>query len=116
MYFWAEIKINCFIGRSILRSRSLLFVLALVGMSNAQLLDMSQISDKYMVENKINKIRVEGTHHMDERSVLGRIGIRTGQSYSPTSLSEKVQNSVSSLYASDLFDDVTAWAEKHELN
>ena len=30
-------------------------------MSNAQLLDMSQISDKYMVENKINKIRVEGT-------------------------------------------------------
>ena len=80
-------------------------------MSNAQLLDMSQISDKYMVENKINKIRVEGTHHMDERSVLGRIGIRTGQSYSPTSLSEKVQNSVSSLYASGLFDDVTAWVD-----
>jgi len=80
-------------------------------MSNAQLLDMSQISDKYMVENKINKIRVEGTHHMDDRSVLGRIGIRTGQSYSPTSLSEKVQNSVSTLYASGLFDDVTAWVD-----
>ena len=47
-------------------------------MSNAQLLDMSQISDKYMVENKINKIRVEGTHHMDERSVLGRIGLGDG--------------------------------------
>ena len=80
-------------------------------MSNAQLLDMSLISDKYMVENKINKIRVEGTHHMDDRSVLGRIGIRTGQSYSPTSLSEKVQNSVSTLYASGLFDDVTAWVD-----
>ena len=80
-------------------------------MSNAQLLDMSQISDKYMVENKINKIHVEGTHHMDERSVLGRIGIRPGQSYSPTSLSEKVQNSVSTLYASGLFDDVTAWVD-----
>ena len=80
-------------------------------MSNAQLLDMSQISDKYMVENKINKIRVEGTHHMDERSVLGRVGIRAGQSFSPTTLSEKVQNSVSSLYASGLFDDVTAWVD-----
>ena len=72
---------------------------------------MSQISDKYMVENKINKIRVEGTHHMDERSVLGRVGIRAGQSFSPTTLSEKVQNSVSSLYASGLFDDVTAWVD-----
>jgi len=111
LYFWAEILINCFIGRSILRSRSLLFVLALVGLTNAQLLDMSQISDKYMVENKINKIRVEGTHHMDDRSVLGRVGIRVGQTFSPTSLSEKVQNSVSSLYASGLFDDVTAWVD-----
>ena len=83
----------------------------MVGLSNAQLLDMSQISDKYMVENKINKIRVEGTHHMDERSVLGRVGIRTGQSFSPASLSEKVQNSVSTLYASGLFDDVTAWVD-----
>ncbi len=101
----------CTIGRSILRFRSLLFVLALAGAANAQLLDMSQLSDKYMVENKINKVRVEGTRNMDERSVLGRIGIRDGQSYSPTALSEKVQASVTALYNSGLFDDVTAWID-----
>ena len=107
MYFWAEIKINCFIGRSILRSRSLLFVLALVGMSNAQLLDMSQISDKYMVENKINKIHVEGTHHMDERSVLGRIGIRTGQSFSPSTLFLALAGSRNLVNLCELFEDAS---------
>lgn len=49
--------------------------------------------------------------HMDERSVLSRIGIRDGQSYSPTGLTEKVQSSVTSLYESGLFDDVTAWID-----
>ncbi len=48
---------------------------------------------------------------MDQRSVLSRIGIRAGQTYSPTGLTEKVQSAVSSLYESGLFDDVTAWVD-----
>lgn len=82
-----------------------------VGLAQAQLLDMSEMSESYMVENKIHKVKVEGTVHMDERSVLSRIGIRDGQSYSPTGLTEKVQSSVTSLYESGLFDDVTAWID-----
>jgi len=89
----------------------LYLVLFVVGFAQAQLLDMSEMSESYMVENKINKVRVEGTVHMDQRSVLSRIGIRDGQSFSPTGLTEKVQASVTSLYESGLFDDVTAWID-----
>ncbi len=86
-------------------------VVLLVGYAQAQLLDMSEMSDSYTVENKINKVKVEGTVHMDPRAVLSRVGIRDGQSYSPNALTEKVQSSVSSLYESGLFDDVTAWID-----
>ncbi len=72
---------------------------------------MSEMSDSYMVENRVNKVKVEGTVHMDPRSVLSRVGIKDGQSYSPTGLTEKVQSSVTSLYESGLFDDVTAWID-----
>ena len=84
---------------------------AFVGIVNAQLLDMSQMSQNYMAENRINKVKVEGNVHMDQRSVLSRIGIRDGQSYTPTALTEKVQGAVTSLYESGLFDDVTAWVD-----
>ena len=100
-----------FIGRFILRFRWLFVLLVFVGLAQAQLLDMSEMSESYMVENKIHKVKVEGTVHMDDRAVLSRIGIRDGQSYSPTALTEKVQSSVTSLYKSGLFDDVTAWID-----
>lgn len=99
------------IGRFILRSRLLFILLMFVAFAQAQLLDMSEMSESYMAENKVNKVKVEGTLHMDERSVLSRIGIRDGQSYSPSALTEKVQSSVTSLYESGLFDDVTAWID-----
>ena len=64
-----------------------------------------------MAENKINQVKVEGNRNMDQRSVLSRIGIRAGQSYSPTALTDKVQKAVTGLYESGLFDDVTAWID-----
>ena len=64
-----------------------------------------------MAENRINQVKVEGNQNMDERSVLSRIGIRAGQTYSPTALTDKVQKAVTSLYESGLFDDVTAWID-----
>ncbi len=69
------------------------------------------MSPEFMVENKIHQVRVEGNMHMDERSVLSRIGVRSGQLYTPSALSEKVQGAVTALYESGLFDDVTAWID-----
>ena len=97
--YWAELfifcifvryfgKISVFIGRFILRSRLFVLLLAFVGLVQAQLLDMSQLSQDYMAENRINQIRVEGNQNMDQRSVLSRIGIRAGQTYSPTALTD----------------------------
>ncbi|MBQ3716546.1 MAG: BamA/TamA family outer membrane protein [Fibrobacter sp.] len=77
-------------------------------MTRAQLLE---VSDSFMAENKVRKVMVDGTENMDERSVLSRIGIRDGQTYSPAALSEKIQSSVANLYNSGLFDDVTAWID-----
>ena len=104
-------KFSVSIGRFILRSRLFVLVLALVGLVQAQLLDMSQLSQDYMAENRINQVRVEGNQNMDQRSVLSRIGIRAGQTYSPKALTDKVQSAVTSLYESGLFDDVTAWID-----
>ena len=92
-------------------SRLLFAVVLFVGFVQAQLLDMSELSESYMVENAVKKVKVEGTIHMDPRAVISRIGIKEGQSYSPSGLSEKVQASVTSLYESGLFDDVTAWID-----
>lgn len=72
---------------------------------------MSQMSTNYMAENTIRKVKVEGYVHMDERSILSRIGIRDGQSYAPSALTDKVQGAVTALYESGLFDDVTAWVD-----
>ena len=77
----------------------------------AQLLDMSQMPVDYMAENKVRKVKVEGNVNMDQRAVLSRIGIRDGQTFSPTILSDKVQEAVSALYKSGLFDDVSAWVD-----
>lgn len=99
------------IGRFTLRNRLIFLLLALIGFSQAQLLDMSEMSQNYMAENTIHKVKVEGNHNMDQRSVLSRIGIRDGQSYTPSALTDKVQNAVTSLYESGLFDDVTAWVD-----
>ncbi|MCF0217078.1 MAG: BamA/TamA family outer membrane protein [Fibrobacteraceae bacterium] len=108
MYLCCKIVIFCIIGRFILRFRLIFAVLALVGLAQAQMLD---VSDNFMVENKIHKIRVEGNLNMDERSVRSRIGIRDGQSYAPSALSDKVQKAVVSLYESGLFDDVSVWMD-----
>ena len=78
---------------------------------HAQLLDMSQMPTDYMAENTVRKVKVEGNVNMDQRSVLSRIGIRDGQTYSPSALSDKVQESVAALYKSGLFDDVSAWVD-----
>ena len=83
-------------------------ILAIVSMTRAQLLE---VSDSFMAENKVRKVMVDGTENMDERSVLSRIGIRDGQTYTPAALSEKIQSSVTNLYNSGLFDDVTAWID-----
>lgn len=48
---------------------------------------------------------------MDERSVLSRVSVRDGQSFSPMVLSDKIKSSVSSLYESGYFDDVSAWVD-----
>ena len=64
-----------------------------------------------MAENKVRKVMVDGTENMDERSVLSRVSVRDGQTYSPAALSEKIQSSVTNLYNSGLFDDVTAWID-----
>lgn len=74
----------------------------------AQLLDPSE---EFMAENVIRRVRVEGTVNMDERSVLSRISVREGQHLAPSILSDKIQSSVSSLYGSGYFDDVSAWVE-----
>lgn len=111
LYFWAEFYLFCNTGRFILRSRLILLVLALVAFAQAQLLDMSQMPTDYMAENSVRKVLVEGNVNMDQRSVLSRIGIREGQSYAPAALSDKVQEAVSSLYKSGLFDDVSAWVD-----
>ena len=118
MFWWIYGLIFCifgqnfdffaFIGRFTLRLRLLFIVLAIVSVSYAQLLE---VSDDFMTENKIRKVIVEGNETMDERAVLSRVGIRDGQSFSPSMLSEKIQTSVSSLYSSGLFDDVTAWID-----
>ena len=83
-------------------------ILAFVSVTRAQLLE---VSDSFMAENKVRKVMVDGTENMDERSVLSRIGIRDGQTYTPAALSEKIQSSVTNLYNSGLFDDVTAWID-----
>lgn len=83
-------------------------LLALVAVANAQLLE---VSENFMTENKVRKVMVDGTENMDERSVLSRVSIRDGQTYSPANLSEKIQSSVTNLYNSGLFDDVTAWID-----
>ena len=88
--------------------RLLTFILIFIGVSNAQLLD---VSEQASAENKIQKVSVEGHVNMDERSILSRVSIRAGQSLSPMALSEKVQSSVSALYESGFFDDVSAWIE-----
>ena len=79
-----------------------------MSVTRAQLLE---VSDSFMAENKVRKVMVDGTENMDERSVLSRIGIRDGQTYTPAALSEKIQSSVTNLYNSGLFDDVTAWID-----
>ena len=109
-YFWCVILNFLHIGRFILL-RLLFLLLVLIGVSEAQLLDMSQMSTDYMAENTVRKVRVEGNMNMDERAVISRIGIRDGQSYSPTALSDRVQGAVTALYGSGLFDDVSAWID-----
>lgn len=64
-----------------------------------------------MAENKVRKVLVEGTKNMDDRSVISRVGVRDGQTYTPAALSEKIQASVSNLFSSGFFDDVTAWVD-----
>ncbi|MCQ2107933.1 MAG: BamA/TamA family outer membrane protein [Fibrobacter sp.] len=98
-------------GRFTLLLRLLFAVAVMVGFAQAQLLDMSEMSESYMMENTVSKVKVEGTVHMDPRAVLSRIGIKDGQSFSPTGLTDKVQASVTTLYESGLFDDVTAWID-----
>lgn len=120
-FLWANLLLFCifgryfefyaFIGRFILRYRVFVLLLVFVGVVQAQLLDMSELSQDYMAENTVHKVKVEGNQNMDERFVLSRIGIRDGQSFSPAGLTEKVQTAVSSLYESGLFDDVTAWVD-----
>lgn len=91
--------------------RLLFAIVVLVGFAQAQLLDMSEMSESYMAENAVTKVKVEGTVHMDPRAVISRVGVKEGQSYSPSALSDKVQSSVTSLYESGLFDDVSAWID-----
>lgn len=69
------------------------------------------MSESSSAENKIRKVSVEGNVNMDERSVLSRVNIRAGQSFTPMALSEKIQSSVTALYESGFFDDVSAWIE-----
>lgn len=88
--------------------RLLTFILIFLSVSNAQLLDVSEQASN---ENTIRQVSVEGHVNMDERSILSRVSVRAGQSLSPMALSEKVQSSVSALYESGFFDDVSAWIE-----
>ena len=68
-------------------------------------------SEEFMLENRVRLVRVEGIVNMDERSVLSRVSVRDGQSFSPMVLSDKIKSSVSSLYESGYFDDVSAWVD-----
>ena len=96
------------IGRFILRLRLIFLILAIVSVTRAQLLE---VSDSFMAENRVRKVMVDGTENMDERAVLGRVSIRDGQTFTPAALSEKIQASVLNLYNSEQYDDVTAWIE-----
>jgi outer membrane protein insertion porin family len=58
---------------------------------------------------------VEGNVNMDSRSVLSRLLVKPNTDYHPTQLAEKVQSSVSALYESGYFDDVSAWADYTEV-
>ncbi|MFA6836093.1 MAG: POTRA domain-containing protein [Fibrobacteraceae bacterium] len=76
--------------------------------SFAQLLD---VPDDFTKETTVRHVRAEGTVNMDERSVLNRVSVRDGQAFPPSVFAEKVQKSVSSLYETGYFDDVTAWVD-----
>lgn len=64
-----------------------------------------------MDQNHVRQIRVEGNVNMDSRAVLSRLSLKAGSSYHPSALAEKVQGSVTALYESGYFDDVSAWVD-----
>ena len=68
-------------------------------------------SEEFLQENKIRFVRVEGLINMDERSVLSRVSVRNNQSFTPHILSDKIKTSVTSLYESGYFDDVSAFID-----
>jgi len=59
--------------------------------------------------SKIHVVRFEGLQNVDEGAVRNRVHLEDGQSLTPSALSSKVKASVTSLYESGYFDDVSAW-------
>lgn len=86
---------------------TIVFALSLVSQAFCQLVE--DVADAAFSTNQIHQIRFEGLQYVDEGSVRSRIHLEAGQSLSPATLSTKVKASVTSLYESGLFDDVTAW-------
>ena len=74
----------------------------------AQLLD---VPEEYTTPTTVRHVRAEGLINMDERSVLSRVSVRDGQVLPPSAFTEKVQKSVSDLFETGYFDDVTAWVD-----
>ena len=88
--------------------RVLTFLFVLTAFSMAQLLD---VPEEYTTPTTVRHVRAEGLINMDERSVLSRVSVRDGQVLPPSAFTEKVQKSVSDLFETGYFDDVTAWVD-----
>jgi len=84
-----------------------LIVISLCGLASAQYLE--DVANSSLETSKVKQIRFEGLQNVDEGSVRSRVHLDAGQSMSPAVLATKVKASVTSLYESGLFDDVTAW-------
>lgn len=97
-----------FSSRYTLIFRIFAFVCLLLGAVQAQLLEPS---DAFQGDNSVRHVRVEGNVNMDDRSILSRVSVRDGQHFPPTVFTDKVEKSVSALYESGYFDDVTAWVD-----
>jgi len=84
-------------------------LISLCGVASAQLLD--DVANSALETSKIRAIRFEGLQSGDESTVRSRVHLDSNQALTPATLASKVKSSVTSLYESGLFDDVSVFYE-----
>jgi outer membrane protein insertion porin family len=91
----------------LMRLSWLILVVSLCGVASAQFVE--DVANSALETSKIRAVRYEGLLNVDESAVRSRVQLDVGQALTPANLAGKVKASVTSLYESGLFDDVTAW-------